>query len=190
LCTTSDGQRDIEARVAAALGFPKRKYLAVERERRWLCREVPRDRIVRTEAITDLYVAGTRLRLREARPLDGSIPLLRLSRKADVDSHTRLITSIYLPEQEFILLSHCLMGKRLRKLRHLLQPAGGNPLCVDEFLDDLKGLLIAEAEFETLEALERFATPEFAIREVTADPKFTGAHLATNGLPKDYDSST
>jgi CYTH domain-containing protein len=176
---------DIDAPVAASLGFPKLKYLAVERERRWLCRDVPRDHIVRTEAITDLYVAGTRLRLREARPLDGGTPLLRLSRKADVDSHTRLITSIYLPEEEFILLSRSLTGSRLRKLRHHLQPAGGSPLCVDEFLDDLKGLLIAEAEFETLEALERFATPEFAIREVTAEPQFTGAHLARNGLPKD-----
>jgi len=42
------------------------------------CREVPREQIFRTEAITDLYVTGARLRLREARPLDGGPPMLRL----------------------------------------------------------------------------------------------------------------
>jgi hypothetical protein len=57
--------------VTAALGFPKLKYAFVERERRWVCREAPMARVVRAEAITDLYVSGTRLRLREARPLDG-----------------------------------------------------------------------------------------------------------------------
>ena len=57
---------DIDQQIATALGFPKRQYMSVERERRWLCREVPHERIVQTEAITDLYVTGTRLRLREA----------------------------------------------------------------------------------------------------------------------------
>lgn len=90
---------DIDQHIAAALGFPKPQYVSVELERRWLCREVQRDRVLETEAITDLYVDGARLRLREARPVDGGTPMLRLSRKADVDVHTRLITSIYLPEK-------------------------------------------------------------------------------------------
>lgn len=62
---------DIDPAIAAALGFPKVKYAWVERERRWLCRDVPLDRVIEAEAITDLYVTGTRLRLREAIPLDG-----------------------------------------------------------------------------------------------------------------------
>ena len=86
---------DIDQQTATALGFPKPQYMSVERERRWLCREVPRERVFQTEEITDLYVTGTRLRLREARPIDGGAPMLRLSRKADIDLHTRLITSIY-----------------------------------------------------------------------------------------------
>jgi hypothetical protein len=95
--------------------------MSIERERRWLCRKVPRERVVRTEAITDLYVTGARLRLREARPIDGGTPMLRLSRKADLDRHTRLITSIYLPEEEFALLVSSLAGVRIAKLRHRLQ---------------------------------------------------------------------
>jgi hypothetical protein len=47
---------DVDSELAAALGFLKLKYVVVEHERRWLCREVPRNRIVRSEAITDLYI--------------------------------------------------------------------------------------------------------------------------------------
>jgi len=61
----------------------------VERERRWLCREVPLSLVVQTKAITDLYVTGSRLRLREARPLDGGASRLRFSRKADGRSQER-----------------------------------------------------------------------------------------------------
>jgi CYTH domain-containing protein len=173
---------DIEPQITAALGFPKPQYTAVERERRWLCRHVPSVRFVRTEAITDLYVMGTRLRLREARPI-GGMPLLRLSRKADVDAHTRLITSIYLPEEEFALLAATLPGVRITKLRHRLPPLPGVKLLVDEFQGGLAGLVLAEAEFETPEALAAFPMPDFAHREVTDDPRFSGGSLAENGIP-------
>jgi hypothetical protein len=80
----------IDLAVAASLGFRKAEYTAVERERRWLCTAVPRDQIRQTLTITDLYVHDTRLRLRDMRPSDGGAPLLRLSRKADVDARTRV----------------------------------------------------------------------------------------------------
>jgi CYTH domain-containing protein len=169
---------DIDPQIASALGFPKPHYTAVERERRWLCREVPRGRVLRTEAITDLYVTGTRLRLREARPIDGKPAMLRLSRKADVDAHTRLITSIYLPEEEFAVLAAALPGVRIRKLRHRLQAPPGVMIAVDEFQGEHEGLVLAEAEFKTAELLAAFPTPDFAVREVTDDPRFTGACLA------------
>ena len=176
---------DIDPAIAKSLGFPKPAYTVVERERRWLCREVPSERIVRTETIVDLYVTGTRFRLREARPLDGGPAALRLSRKADVDSRTRLITSIYLPEQEFAVLSAALRGVRIRKIRHRLKPPPGVMLSVDEFQGALEGLRMVEAEFDTSERMAAFAMPDFAIREVTDDPRLSGGHLAINGLPRD-----
>ena len=112
---------DIDPETAKALGFPKPAFTVVEYERRWLCRDVPREKVIRSERITDLYVAGSRLRLREARPIDGGPARLRLSRKADVDSRTRLITSIYLPEEEFAVLAASLPGLRIEKLRHTLR---------------------------------------------------------------------
>jgi CYTH domain-containing protein len=176
---------DIDRQTARALGFPKPEYMSIERERRWLCREVPRQQVVRTEAITDLYVTGARLRLREARPLDGGAPMLRLSRKADVDPHTRLITSIYLPEEEFAILAAALPGTRIKKLRHRLHSVAGVAMLVDEFQGELDGLIMAEAEFKTRDVLAAFPTPNFAVREVTHDPRFSGGNLVKYGLPKD-----
>ncbi len=176
---------DIDQQTATALGFPKPQYMSVERERRWLCRQVPRERVVQTEAITDLYVTGARLRLREARPIDGGTPMLRLSRKADVDAHTRLITSIYLPEEEFAVLAASLPGVQIKKLRHRLQHPPGVLMLVDEFQGELDGLILAEAAFETPDLLAAFPMPDFAMREVTDDPRFTGGYLVKNGRPED-----
>ena len=146
---------------------------------------MPRSLVVETEAITDLYVTDSRLRLREARPIGGGAPRLRFSRKADVDARTRLITSIYLPEDEFAVLARSLPGVRLEKLRHRLRKVQGVTIAVDEFEGDLKGLFLAEAEFDTEERLATFPVPEFALREVTDDPRYTGSNLARYGLPKD-----
>lgn len=167
--------------VAEALGFPKPHYRIVERERRWLCSAVPQALIRGTEEITDLYVADTRLRLREARPLDGGPARLRLTRKADVDDRTRLISSVYLSEDDFAALAGTLPGPRIRKLRYRLTAAAGASMCVDEFLGPLSGLMIAEAEFESDEALDRFTPPSFVQREVTGDPTYSGHALATRG---------
>lgn len=174
---------DIAAELAASLGFPTPAYTGVERERRWLCHAVPRELELRTERVTDLYVSGARLRLREARPLSGAPAILRLSRKADVDANTRLVTSIYLPEDEFELLSRSLAGRRIRKLRHRLPREEGVVMMVDEFLGEHEGLVLAEAEFESAERMAAFTMPAFAVREITDDRRFTGVALAESGLP-------
>ncbi len=175
---------DIHPETARALGFPKPAYVVVERERRWLCRAVPRDKVVLSERITDLYVTGSRLRLREARPIDGGPARLRLSRKADVDARTRLITSIYLPEEEFALLARSLQGPRITKLRYRLQSPSGVVLSVDRFEGELEGLIMVEAEFDTLDLMVAFPAPAFADREVTDDPRYSGGHLVRHGLPR------
>jgi len=176
---------DIDPGVAKALGFPRARYTSVERERRWLCREVPTERIARSERINDLYVTGARLRLREARPTNGGEPMLRLTRKNDVDAHTRLITSIYLPEDEFSVLAKSLSGLRIQKVRHRLEPLDGVYVVVDEFLGALSGLVLAEAEFQTQEELLAYTGPSFAVREVTQDGRFKGVSLAIHGIPSE-----
>ncbi len=173
---------EIDPATAAALGWPKLKYAWVERERRWLCRELPIDRVVRSEAITDLYVTGTQLRLREALPLGGGPPMRRLGRKADVSASVRLLTSIYLSPEEFALLS-ALPGRILKKTRHHIGTIHGIALSADVFEGALEGLIMAEAEFEDMETLNAFPMPDFAVREVTEDVRYSGGELATKGLP-------
>ncbi|CAN5186711.1 hypothetical protein BH09PSE1_BH09PSE1_20070 [soil metagenome] len=172
----------IDQATAAALGWPKAKYAWVEHERRWLCRAVPFDRVVGAEAYTDLYVTGTQLRLREAVPLDGGPTMLRLGRKADVSPSVRLLTSIYLSPEEYRLLS-ALPGRTLRKTRHSLGRIDGADVFVDVFEGGLSGLIMAEAEFEDVAAMEAYPMPDFAFREVTEDVRYTGGRLVSEGLP-------
>lgn len=175
---------DIDLTTAAALGFPKPQYTAVERERRWLCAEVPRSLIRQTLSIADLYVTGTQLRLREMRPINGGPGMLRLSRKADVDARTRLITSIYLPEAEFAALAAALPGARVTKIRHRLHAPPGVVMSLDEFEGPLSGLALIEAEFETPDQMSAFTMPYFATREVTDDLRYTGGSLVKHGMPR------
>lgn len=176
---------EIDQATAAALGWPKSKYAWVERERRWLCRQVPVEKVIDSETYKDLYVTGTQLRLREARPTKGGAAMLRLARKADVSSSVRLLTSIYLSPEEFRLLS-VLPGKVLSKTRHSLGKIDGADVFVDVFDGPLSGLIMAEAEFEDMAAMESYPSPEFACREVTDDLGYTGARLVTHGLPSDF----
>jgi hypothetical protein len=173
---------DIDQATATALGFPKLKYAWVERERRWICAEIPMDRVSRSEDIVDLYVTGTHLRLREAVPHDGAPPMRRLGRKADVSPTTRLLTSLYLSADEFALFAD-LPGASLRKTRHFLYAPKGVVLSIDRFSGPLEGLFMAEAEFDDDDAMAAFPMPDFAVREVTDDPRYGGGRLATNGLP-------
>jgi CYTH domain-containing protein len=173
---------DFDQETAARLGFPKLTYAAIERERRWLCRHCPTARVLHSEAIIDLYITGTRLRLRDMRPLDGGQPLRKLTRKADVNESTRLLTSIYLSDEEFALLS-ALPGRKIQKTRHRLAPMDGVVVSVDKFDGPLDGLILAEAEFDTEAAMTAFPTPDFALREVTSDSRYTGGALAADGMP-------
>lgn len=173
----------IDPATAEALHFPKSAFTVVEHERRWLCRAFPRDRVTRSERITDLYVTGSQLRLREARQLDGEMARLRLTRKASVDARTHLVTSIYLPEQEFAVLAAALPGARLTKLRYRLQSPPGMVISVDQFQGELAGLMMVEAEFSTADLMASFPKPDFADLEVTDDLRYGGGHLVRHGIP-------
>lgn len=73
----------------------------------------------------------------------------------------------------------------LRKVRHHLEPLNGVEVSVDRFEGPLEGLFLAEAEFESPEAMAAFPDPDFALREVTDDPRYSGGSLAAHGLPRD-----
>jgi len=152
------------------------RYARVERERRFLLAELPRDREpVRVEAIVDRYLTGTRLRLRAMTEPGNGRSRYKLAQKipaAAPGAVQGLITNVYLAKGEYDLLAR-LPALVLRKTRYSLPPFG-----VDVFDRPLQGLVLAEAEFSGEEEALAFRPPAYVVAEVTGDPRFTGGSLA------------
>jgi CYTH domain-containing protein len=156
------------------------KYERVERERRFLLERLPEGLDLKADhaQITDNYITGTRLRLRKSRWVSTNEWTLKLTQKytpAPPDFSRTLITSIYLNEYEYETLS-VFEGNELRKNRYPFEHEG-RKYAIDVFLGPLRGLILAETDFDTDEELEAFAPPPFAFLEVTRDEMFTGARL-------------
>ncbi|PYS79015.1 MAG: hypothetical protein DMF66_04240 [Acidobacteria bacterium] len=157
-----------------------RKYERVERERRFLLRELPPGLDLTGEhtQITDNYITGTRLRLRKLRWVSTNEWTLKLTQKhtpAPPDFSRTLITSIYLNEYEYEVLS-VFEGNELRKNRYPYEHEG-RKYSVDIFLGALRGLILAETDFEADDEMDDFAPPPFAFIDVTREELFTGARL-------------
>ncbi len=157
-----------------------KKYARVERERRFLLSGLPEGLEPAHEhtQIFDNYITNTRLRLRKVRDPKTREWTWKLTQKfaPDQEDFSRtLITNIYLTQAEYEMLS-VFEGNELRKNRYPYEHEG-RKFSVDVFLGDLRGLVLAETEFETDEEMNSFALPSFAFAEVTNDPMFTGARL-------------
>ncbi|MFC6285732.1 hypothetical protein ACFP3Q_00065 [Nocardioides sp. GCM10027113] len=156
------------------------KYAHVERERRWLLAAEPVGLDVSaTLRITDRYVDGTRLRLREVEHGDG-----RVVRK--LDQKVRLggsgsgagevaHTTIYLDEPEWaallVLPSHVLVKRRS------ICVVDGVRVAVDVFGGHGRGLVLAEVDRGDGPDLGLPAVLD-PVAEVTDDEFFTGGALA------------
>jgi CYTH domain-containing protein len=156
------------------------KYARVERERRYLLRELPPG--LKTSdphtQITDNYVTGTRLRLRKVRAPETNEWTLKLTQKqapAPPDFSRTLITNMYLSPYEYEVLS-VFEGNELRKNRYPFEHEG-RVYSVDLFLGDLRGLVLAETDFDDDAEMDAFPLPSFAHLDVTRDELFTGARL-------------
>jgi CYTH domain-containing protein len=149
-------------------------YARIERERRFLLAEFPRAaEVVRVRHITDLYIDGTSLRLREQRD-DGGPAVFKLTQKIPVPAsgaQQGFITNMYLTQDEFRLLAQ-LPANRLSKTRHSVPPFG-----IDVFEGALEGLFLAEAEFDSAEEAGSLVLPPFIFRELSDDVRFTGGRL-------------
>ncbi len=148
------------------------KYAVVERERRYLLGAVP-DGVVETVEISDRYVDGTRLRLREVRAADGTVTR-KLTQKIRLGDGAEEVacTNLYLDDAEWALLCG-LPGRDLRKTRHKVRHDGG-VIAVDVHQD---GAVVAEIDDGDAPA---GPLPEWldVVADVTADERWTGGGLA------------
>ena len=151
------------------------KYARIERERRFLVDALPTIEPSADKRITDLYLDGTRLRLRLSVATDGTA-IRKLTQKipapaGGVPGAQGWITNTYLSEEEYDRFA-TLPGRWLRKRRLSIGELG-----VDVFDGPLAGLILAEAEFADDASMLAFVPPAWCGREVTADPAFTGGEL-------------
>ncbi|MDT5061858.1 MAG: hypothetical protein QOH63_2317 [Acidobacteriota bacterium] len=156
------------------------KYARVERERRFLLREMPEPLTRASEhvQIWDNYITGTRLRLRKIRVPQTRKWKLKLTQKftpAPPDFSRTIITNTYLSAYEYQVLS-VFEANEIRKNRYPFEYEG-RKYSIDVFLGGLWGLILAETDFETDEEMDRFTKPPFALMDVTNEEMFTGGRL-------------
>jgi CYTH domain-containing protein/predicted enzyme related to lactoylglutathione lyase len=150
------------------------RYARLEREQRWVLAGVPTG-LQDPVSIADLYLAGTRLRLRRmATEAAVTYKLGQKVRRRAASPEVVKLTNIYLSESEYATLAR-LGGAELRKTRWrwMLE---GRSLAVDVFQDRLRGLVLAEVELSADEA--RLPSPASAVADVTDDDRFSGGNLA------------
>lgn len=160
---------------------PESKYALVERERRYLLRDLP-EGISRADdhvQITDNYITGTRLRIRKVREPRSNKWTVKFTQKftpEPTDFSRTIITNTYLNATEAETLS-MFNSNEIRKNRYYFEYEG-RKFCVDMFLGDLFGLVLAEVSFESDEELQSYPKPPFALADVTNNEIFTGGKLS------------
>ena len=156
------------------------KYARVERERRFLLAGLPPD--LRSDAphtmIADRYLPVTRFRLRWMAEAASGLVTHKLTQKyapAPGAFARTVITTSYLTAHEYALFA-TLPADVLRKDRYGYV-VDGQVYAIDRFRGALEGLVLAEIELGSDEALDAFPRPAFALADVTDDEVFTGGAL-------------
>jgi CYTH domain-containing protein len=152
------------------------KYARLENERRFLVIDGPDLSAAPFRRIEDIYFADSRLRLRAITHVDGAREFKLCKKYESSDPASGPIVNMYLSEREHAILSN-LPGRPLRKRRYRVAWCD-RIFGVDVFEGALANLILCEAEAESPDAIGLVAFPPWAVREVTADPFFTGGNLA------------
>lgn len=153
------------------------KYALLEIERRWL---VDLEAVGSLEGvpyweIDDLYIEGTRMRLR--RMAADSEVIYKLCKKYGKQSDlSQPITNLYLTESEYNALSG-LPGIRVRKRRYRVAEGG-----LDTFPDSSPRTVLYEAEFPDVDSAMIYVPPPFVTREITGDASYEALSLARSSL--------
>ena len=74
-------------------------------------------------------------------------------------------------------------GLRIEKTRYEIEADDGLVIELDVYEGDLEGLLVAEVEFESEEAADAFAPPDWLGPDVTEDARYKNQRLARDGAP-------
>lgn len=154
--------------------------MSIEIERKFLLGELPGRLAGRSgQRISQGYLSnadGAEIRLRRA----GERSLLTVKTGA---GEVREEVEVELDGELFDSLWPLTEGRRLLKTRLLESLGGGLSAEIDVYDGGLRGLVVAEVEFETPEASREFAPPSWLGEEVTGDPRYANRALAAGAGP-------
>lgn len=127
--------------------------------------------------IFDNYIPETRLRIRSVRDPESSAWTRILQQRSPAGSGLACmkISEIYLNDAEHARFE-IFEGTEIRKNRYFHE-YDRRTFSFDVFLGNLWGLNMARVEFESLDDMDSFEPPPFAVLEVTNDPFFLGENL-------------
>ncbi|XLQ19647.1 MAG: hypothetical protein ACKUBY_03580 [Candidatus Moraniibacteriota bacterium] len=154
----------------------------IEIEKTYLAKELPQNLgECKFKEIIDVYIPKASvhpsLRLRK----DGDN--FELTKKELIDegdhSHAREQT-IVLTEKEFDALNQQIKGKRVRKIRYNYD-YNGTIVEFDIFQDALKGLILVDVEFESIDEKDNFQMPDFCLADVTEEDFIAGGMVCGKG---------
>jgi CYTH domain-containing protein len=153
------------------------KYAQIENERKFLLPPMDEELMAMNlprRIILDNYILGTNLRLREVD--HGDRKVYKLTKKTSLSPGREEITTIYLSQDEYQLLSK-LPAVIVSKIRFVMTY---NELIIgiDSYANEDDELLLAEVEFETEEQMNAFEMPMPYQTEVTGKKEFSGFTLA------------
>jgi CYTH domain-containing protein len=146
----------------------------IELERTFLAKYLPEGlKNCKRKEILDIYI-----------PTDSRHPTLRIRKNGDKYEITKKEPladdpsemneeTTTLTKEEFDELNKNLNGKRVRKLRYYYG-YNGRTAEVDVFQDLLKGLIVIDFEFKTVEEKNAFQIPEFCLIDITQEEFIAG----------------
>ena len=148
--------------------------MAIELERTFLAKYLPADlENCERKEILDIYI-----------PTESRHPTLRIRKKGNIfvitkkepladDPSEMKEETTTLTRNEFEELNKSLVGKRVRKIRYFY-PFKGRTAEFDVFQDLLKGLVVIDFEFPTVEEKNSFQMPEFCLVDITKEEFIAG----------------
>jgi adenylate cyclase len=153
----------------------------IEIERKFLVHEPPGDLDRHpSTAIEQGYLAiaddGTEVRIRRR---DASATLTVKSG----GGRSRVEEELEIDAQRFERLWPLTEGRRIEKRRYEIPAGDGLTVELDVYDGALGGLVVAEVEFDSEDAAERFSGPDWLGPEVTDDERYKNRRLACEGAP-------
>ncbi len=154
--------------------------MAIEIERKWLIKNVPEKVLKDIDPIRILqgYIAvhedKTEVRVRQF----GDAYWQTIKSPGHI---SRQEFELPISKELFEQLYKLTKGRQLIKQRYLV-PFGELKIELDEYLEDLTGLWVAEVEFNSLEIANSFVAPDWFAEEISGVSKYKNFTLASKGL--------